>query len=338
MTDYQIDPYKLNEVLQQILDRMASLDAKSNSASPEFQVLMNNYLTKANEAERNQARFEEAVERLDLAEQEAKKLKSETDELKERIRGYERDVESMRIEHQREVNGLRDEMGKVIQAKTEIETVMNDRHGKELSMYKTEAERQISQLQAEMNEVIQLKRKFEEKFQMKSQEADVLEKELNELKVKVADEQAKIREEIIEATKRSNHLEQRFQEEREKLHKRLRELETSNEEISSSLTLKQREIEYKDALLQQAIKQPAKFVAEPSHFSVNKTTFTPSIPIAKEEVSKPIAEEITSIPEFATVGASHLAQANNNTTPQVTTPPVKEKKGIGGIWAKLSPV
>ena len=63
MTDYQIDPYKLNDVLQQILDKLALVESKSNSASPEFQVLMNNYLTKANEAERNQARFDEALER-----------------------------------------------------------------------------------------------------------------------------------------------------------------------------------------------------------------------------------------------------------------------------------
>lgn len=313
MSDYQIDPYKLNDVLQQILDKLASVEEKASSASPEFQVLMNNYLTKANEAERNQARFEEALERLELAEQEGKKFKADNEELKERIRLYERDFENLRLDNAREVNVLREELNKMAQTKQELEDVLSERYGRELKQFKADSEKQIAQLQGEVGEVLQVKRKLEEKLLMKTQEADVVERELNELKVKLADEQASIRNEIIEATKRSHVIEQRFQAERDNLAKRLRELEAANEELNSSLTLKQRELEYKDALLSQAMKKPS---PEVSPLSVNKT-------------------------------ASLVANsAPSNNAPQPPQTPyngnnsdLTEKLGknpVGGIWSKLN--
>jgi chromosome segregation ATPase len=325
MADYQIDPYKLNEVLQQILDKLALLESKTNAATPEFQVLMNNYLTKANEAERNQARFEEALERLEIVSQEAKSYKQETDDLKERIRGYERDFDSIKLEQERDLNNLRDELSKIIQAKNVIEAELTEKHIKELNNFRADADRQISQLQNELNEMVQLKRKFEEKYQHKNQEADVYEKELNELKIKLADEQAQIREEIIEATKRSHQIEQRFQDEKDQLVRRIKELENSYDEIHSTLLLKQRELEYKDALLNQALKQPVKGAPqEPQpNLSVNKTA---SLVNNQSPRFQEVDEEV-----------------GYSTVPQEPKPPSREpygakekKQQVGGIWSKLN--
>jgi chromosome segregation ATPase len=320
MSDYQIDPYKLNEVLQQILDKLGQMDEKANSASPEFQVLMNNYLTKANEAERNQARFEEALERLDLAEQEGKKFKAENEELKERIRAYDRDFDSLRSEQAKEVNGLREELTKVLQSKNEVEALMSEKYSKELTQYRASAEKQISHLQTEVGEVLQVKRKLEEKLLMRTQESDAVERELSELKIKLADEQANIRNEIIEATKRSHQIEQRFQTEKEQMYKRVRELESNLEEITNALTLTKRELEYKDALLSQAMRKPT---SDLSSLNVNKTANL----VASQVPSTSYSTQSFSAPEVPT------------SEPIVAAETKEQKKGggmVGGIWSKLN--
>lgn len=328
MTDYQIDPYKLNDVLQQILDKLALVESKSNSASPEFQVLMNNYLTKANEAERNQARFDEALERLDLAEQESKKFKIENQELIERIRSHERDFDSLRLDHQREINNIKDELNKIVQSKNDLEAVLSEKYSREFTLYKSEAERQMTQSQAEINDLLQTQKKLEDKLKIRSQEADNVEKELSDLKIKLADEQARIREEIIEATKRSHQIEQRFQDEREQMLKRIRELESSNEELNSAFTLKERELEYKDALLSQTLRQPP------------KTTFSNNNPKPIPQTRENTEEEQHSLTINKTASimpipkSEELIQENTEVQSPVQDSP-KEKK-VGGIWSKLN--
>lgn len=328
MTDYQIDPYKLNDVLQQILDKLALMEGKSNSASPEFQVLMNNYLTKANEAERNQARFDEALERLDLAEQESKKLKVENQELIERIRSYERDFDSLRLDHQREINNIRDELNKIVQSKNDLETVLSEKYSREFTLYKGEAERQMTQSQAEINDLLQTQRKLDDKLKIRSQEADNVEKELSDLKIKLADEQARIREEIIEATKRSHQIEQRFQDEREQMLKRIRELESSNEELSSAFTLKERELEYKDALLSQTLRQPPKTTSRPIPQSRQNDEEVEERPQHSLTINK--TASIMPVPKNEEV----VEEIEEVQTPPAVNPP-KEKK-VGGIWSKLN--
>ncbi|MDX1921340.1 MAG: hypothetical protein SFU25_11485 [Candidatus Caenarcaniphilales bacterium] len=339
MSEFQIDPYKLNDVLQQILDKVTEVQEKSGGASPEFQVLMNNYLTKANEAERNQARFEEALERLDLSEHEAKKLKTEVEELKERIRSYERDFDTLRSDHEKEIHTLRNELNHAIQSNNEIESNVSAKYIKEINAYKSEAERQILQLQEDLSEANQGRRKLEEKLNMKSQEADAAERELSDLKVKLADEQSKIREEIIEATKRSVQIEQSFQRDKEQMIKKIKELENTVEELNSNLTLRQRELEYKDALLTQAIRQPVKTAPDIAQtLSVNRTasllstpdnsypeptTFSPS-PQPVSQLATPYA---TPVEQFTTVASK--------ADPETTLVSTKEKK-VGGIWSKLS--
>ena len=309
MSDYQVDPYKLNEVLQKILDKLSLVEEKSNSASPEFQVLMNNYLTKANEAERNQARFEEALERLELAEQESKKLKILSDELRERIRTIERDFENLQSKNTKEINNLQEKLSKNSQEKDKLEKEYFNKYQQDLKEARSSSEKQIIELQTEIGEVLQIKRKLEEKVLMKNQESDLLEKELNDLKIKLADEQANIRNEIIEATKRSHSIEQKFQTEKDSLSKKLRELERINEELSSELILKRREVEYKDALLTQAIKRPS---PEVNPLSVSKTASLLNNP----------SDELP-------------PEAPQNFSPQ-PEPYREEPTTVGGIWSKLT--
>jgi chromosome segregation ATPase len=328
MSEYQIDPLKLNEVLQQILDKLASMEERANAASPEFQILMNNYLTKANEAERNQARFEESFERQELAQQQGRKVQAENDELKERIRTYERDFDNLRTEHSKEVNNLREELSKVIQSKNEAELTASEKYSKEYNQYKSEAEKRMTQMQEELTDALQIKRKLEEKLHFKTQEADMASRELDELKVRLADEQSKIRNEIIEATQRSNQLEQKMLTEKEQLYKRVRELESSIEELNSSLALGKREIEYKDALLAQAIKQQGR-VSDTfsSAYNVSKTTNLASDPQ----------------PQFSTVGTTNnyssgyepIPTGSNFISAESNSSDNKPKSSIGGIFSRL---
>jgi chromosome segregation ATPase len=360
MSEFQIDPYKLNDVLQQILDKVTEVQDKTNNASPEFQVLMGNYLTKANEAERNQARFEEALERLDLSEQETKKLKNEVEELRQRIRSHEKDFDALKNDQEKETSVLRQELNHAIQANSELESNVAAKYIKEINSYKSEAERQITQLQTDLDEELQTKRKLEERIQLRTQEADAHERELSELKIKLADEQSKIREEIIEATKRSVQIEQTFQRDKEQMLKKIKELETSTEEINSNLVLKQRELEYKDALLSQAIRQPNRAINDfvqsfgsvpnpsadaqnaPQNLSVNKTSnLVPSfdnIPNPIETTTFSQSPQTVNLQsespaeQFTTVPAREEIEA---VTTAPTSKPNKEKK-IGGIWARLS--
>lgn len=338
MSEFQIDPSKLNDVLQQILDKVADIQEKSSGASPEFQVLMNNYLTKANEAERNQARFEEALERLDLSEHEAKKLKTEVEELKERIRSYERDFDTLRSDHDKEINTLRQELNIAVQSNNEIESNVSAKYVKEINAYKSEAERQIIQLQEDLSEANQGRRKLEEKLNMKSQEADAAERELSDLKIKLADEQSKIREEIIEATKRSVQIEQSFQKDKEQMVRKIKELENSVEELNINLTLKQRELEYKDALINQAIRQPAKAAPEIAQtLSVNRTASLMATPSETTTFSPSPQLSLPSLPQNSQISnpAEQFTTVAAKAEPEALTVSSKEKK-VGGIWSKLS--
>ncbi|MDX1918994.1 MAG: hypothetical protein SFT81_07660 [Candidatus Caenarcaniphilales bacterium] len=372
MSDQHIDPYKLNEVLQRIVDGLAHLQEKINSASPEFEILMNNYLTKANEAERNQARFEEALERLELAQQENKKIIAENDELKERIRAFEKDFDHARIEYQREVNYVKEELAKVIQSKSEIEGTLSEKYSRELNDYRVDSERQISQLQREMAEVVATKRKMEDKLQAKTAECDAIDKELNDLRIKLADEQVSIRNEIIEATKRSHTIEQKYQEEKDVLLKRSRQLEQELEDTKTELILKSRELAYKDALLAQTYRQPSTPVPSGIRSSVADVPYTRSEgnssggTIKASESEVPYQDATGFIPERIPSFKSDLSDLSHihhdyapasvpdahSFNPQVdenekdfkplsspvaaSTNTPKSKGFVGGIWSKLN--
>jgi len=299
MPDQQIDPHKLNEVLEQILEGVQSLREGASSASPEFEILMNNYLSKANEAERNNARFEEALERLEIREQENKRLKLENGEFQKRIRGLENDFEQMRTEHLQEESSLRDKLTTTQKDKDEMEDRFKDNYSKELTQATSDLKKEADYLKERLTDLQEEKDRLEQKLTLKINEVNNVTKELNELKISLVNEQAHIRQEIIEATQRSSDLEKDFQSKKDHFVKHIKNLEVSVEELSSKLDLKQRELEYKDALLSQTF----------------KVTKSPSNNFTSPQQHHPPQEEA------ATSGSS---QSNEN-----------QQGFVGGIWSKL---
>ncbi|HEY9886226.1 MAG TPA: hypothetical protein V6C96_03090 [Vampirovibrionales bacterium] len=351
MTDYQIDPYKLNEVLQEILSKLGSISEKQNSqpvdrdaASPEFQVLMDNYLNKANQAEKNQARYEEAMERAEHAAQEVNMLKGQIDELKEQIRLFERNFDGAKLEHEREVNLLRDELSKANTELSNLEKTLTDKYKRLISEQKESFEYKTLKLQSEVNEYLEENQKLEHKLSNRTHAAEKAEKELADLKAKFVQEQNEIREEIMEASRRSIDMEQNFQRERDSMKRKIKELEASVEELSSNLTLKERELEYKDAVLNQAMKRSELSSRTINHsiddpeFHVTKTsTLSSNISSSPRESYYPEDIDTSSFNAEMTERYAVAEESEEAGYPKDEEKAERTGSGrVGGIWAKLS--
>lgn len=321
----EIDPQKLNEVLQDVLGRIISLQESKKSASPEFEVLMNNYLGKANEAERNQARFEEALERLEITEKERKKFSAEKEDLEKRVKQLEEEYKALYKNQEEEVDQLKKELSTVTSEKSELENNLATKHQENLMALKQTYEKKLKEIREEARELIESKNKLEGKVKDKESLAEAFEKELSSMKVKLADEQAKIREEIIEATRYSGEIEQKFQEERSQLLKTIRELKSALENLKSDYLLKKREAEYKEALLQQAMKGNSSAITKVSNIATN--------PIS-EDRSAPDLESISEI--SSGLKASPSSEEGNKTANSSEKEEQKKNKNIGGIWSRLS--
>ncbi len=341
-----IDPFKLNEILQKIADGIGFLQERQAAASPEFQILMNNYLVKANEAERNQARFEEALERLELVQQENRKLKDNNSEMSQRLGSMEKDIDGLRAEHDKDNGLLREEMLKLNREKADLESTLSQKYSRELREYRADSEKQISQMQSEISELLQIRNKLDEKHQLKSRECDALERELTDLKVRLADEQTTIRGEIIEATKRSQQIEQRFHGEKEQMLVHIRDLEGSMEELTNNLNLRQRELEYKDALLAQTFTNKPQAAAP--QFIQNRPVAAQPAPDLLSHTSAQTAQMHMHLAREAAAAdyAPNVAE-RNPVKPALRQAPFDfetvdnaespSNAQIGGIWSKLNP-
>ena len=331
MQQHQIDPFKLNQVLEQILDGIQLLQERQSGASPEFQILMTNYLTKANESERSQARLEEAQERLEQRIREHDSLQAEVRELRERADNYQRELKDQQKDEQLAVARLQDELAQVRRERQEVEEKLAHQYDQELRDNLADLHRQLAYYKEQLADLQDDKRKLEEKYTDRNNEHRMLEEELRELKSQVMQEQANIRNEIIDATRRSTQMEQDFQSEREHFQRTVRQLEGSVEELTNNLSLKQRELEYKDALLKQAYRSGT--VSEYSS-SDHPVRYQPVQLPAAQPPESPATSQSPDDPQQPLELASSAVSTTTESPEQNTEP---RQNFVGGIWSKLSP-
>lgn len=344
MHEQQIDPYRLNDVLQRILEGISTLQERQASASPEFQILMGNYLTKANESERNQARFEEALERLESKDQEVKKIREENSELQSRLRIIERDFDSMRLDHDNQVSKLKEEISGLQKQKEELYSEISKKYDEELRQSTADLSKQVVYFREQFLEMQEEKTKMESKLGQYKADNELLEKELTQLKTGLAEEQMNIRNEILEATRRSSQTEKRFQEEKDRMLKRMRELESSVDELENSLSLKQRELEYKNALLEQAFKgskapraMEEAIAHAPKFEKIEKIEKFEPNRFASQEQEISITGERTASDEFQKLAGEFPHETEENSESEEFSEKAQKKgKGlVGGIWSRL---
>ena len=125
-------------------------------------------------------------------------------------------------------------------------------------------------------------------------------------------------------------MEQDSQKEKELMLKKIKSLENNIEELSSNLTLKERELQYKDALFSQAIKQPL----------IQNSEATSTLNINRTASLLHQQEELTSV-SLPPVKQNHPLQENEPATLAAagvsSAPSSSENKGVvGGIWARLN--
>lgn len=351
MSEPQIDPYKLNQVLEDILENLQVIKKNNSEASPEFQILMSNYLTKANEAERNQARLEESLERLNMREQDIQKAVLERDEINERLDSYQRASEILKQEFEKETQHLREEIATLRSEKEETEKSLSSKFERESEESKEEYQKQINYYRNQLSDVQKDKTKLEKEFEEKEQESLRYEQELKELKTKVMQEQANIRDEIIETSKRSTQAEQRHQEEKDLHLKQINKLESQVEELQSTLKLKETELEYKSALLEQTIKSPKPVISSANIQSsvseqVDMTSFQMPQPGNSEPAYQPASmnfsqdiENLTQEEFYQNLAnqtqTQFMQQPQQNEPEQQPKPTHKTKDKVGGMWSRF---
>lgn len=321
MTDPQIDPFKLNDVLEQILEGIGKLQEESSAASPEFQILMNNYLTKANESERNQARLEESMERMSLKDKEVKQAQDEKEELKERLESFQKASDLNKKQHEKELAGLREEITSLKAEQKTIESEVKNQFQDEIRATGENLNKQINYYRNQLSE-IQIERDQQIKeLDAYKKESESLKKELADVQNKVLEEQSQIREEILSMTQKSSTLEDQYQEERNNLTSRLQEAEKELDEIKTDYQLKARELEYKNALLDQALKRP------------NPIMTAEEAQAKQAEIEHQVQQDIQAQQQQQFVSQEPQPQVQPQQVEQQQ--PQKNKKKVGGIWSKL---
>lgn len=201
------------------------VERQGKEVGPEFKALMEGYVSKANESESLKVKYEH--------------IQNYQEELKEEIK-------DLRDDNRR--------MGSDLDASREALKVS------ESELHETN--NKLEKLQREFNDTTEALR--DEKARLKAKLDDSVEerlateKELEGKISKLVESQNKSRDEALEDHSKFKKVEQELQVQNEKLTRELRDAENLAKELREQVELRTREIEYKDALLSQLVRETAK--------------------------------------------------------------------------------
>ena len=213
----------IGSIVGEIQSQLALLTGKAGGdVSPEFKALMEGYVNKANELEETKVKLQDTSNKYEA-------IKTEIINLRETNRSL---VSELQL--------ARDTLRKLEQ---------------ELSGFqeKTKAKEEI--YKEKINELLEETSSYEEKMlaieEIYRNKIDDLENKLTESK----DTLEKTRQELLDQSYDFKHIEQELIIQRDGLKKQLQEIDSVIKEQSEQLEFKAKEIEYKDAYLNQIVKQ-----------------------------------------------------------------------------------
>ena len=213
----------LGTIVGDIQNQLSLLISKLESdVSPEFKALMEGYVNKANEAEE----FKVNLENIKSAYEE---IKAEIAKVRDTNRSLVNELQNAREVLKR----LEQELNTHQESSKKSEEAYKDKI-KMLTKQNSDYENKVKQIEEEKLKTIQ-----------------ELEAKISEL----TENQEKLRQELLDQTYNSHQQEQKLVIEKDNAVKHMEELETMFKEQAEKLELKIKESEYKDALLNQLIKQ-----------------------------------------------------------------------------------
>lgn len=213
----------LGSIVSDVQAQVSALISKlENDVSPEFKALMESYIKKANETEELKISLENIREKSDG-------IKAEISELRDTNRNLINELQSTR----ETLNSLEEELEN-LQAST--------------SRTEEEYKEKIKSLK-------KLTLEYEDKINILQEEKEKLKSVLEEKMADFADTHESIRQELLDQSYESRKTEQELIMQKDNLKKQVEEFEVIIKEQQEQIDLKVKEIEYKDALLNQFIKQ-----------------------------------------------------------------------------------
>lgn len=245
-------PQELALVVKDLKDEIRDLtEHKSQEVSSEFKALMDGYVSKANESEGFKVKYEHIVGNQE-------ELKVEIKEVKENNKRITSDLEATR-------EALR-------HSEADLKASQN-----QASYAAKDYQEQIANLSQDKSTLKEKLQKLEELKDAAAHQSEVKIAELNK-------EIEELRDELLEANHKNKKLEQEVLIDQENFERSLRDSEGLIKELKEQLDLRTREIEYKDALLNQIVRDASNDTLPqptqaPAHgkvrFSQNKNAQTP---------------------------------------------------------------
>ena len=213
----------LGNIVGEIQNQLAFLISRlDNDVSPEFKALMEGYVNKANESEE----FKVNLENITASYQE---LKAEIGKVRETNRNL---IHELQIAREL-LKKLEDELSSFQESSTKAEEEYKEKI-KMLTNHNTELQNKIQIIEKE-------KEKAEQELELKTSD--------------LKQNQEKLRQELLDQNYASHQKEQELTIQRDNLLKQVEEFEILLKEQKEKLELKSKEVEYKDALLNQLVKK-----------------------------------------------------------------------------------
>ncbi len=216
-------PHEVAFFIKDIRQQMKTLvDKQNKEVSSEFTALMDGYVSKANESESFKVKFEHLEETTE-------DLKADLKELKDANKRLSSDLEAAR-------EALR-------LSEADLQNTKKDSE-----QFRLESNEQIYNLTEE-------KKLLKEKIRKMQESKDTMQSELENKIDELITEQEELRKNLLESDHRFKSLEQESTLDVENSKRSQRDSEKLIKELKDQLELRNREVEYKDALLNQIVKQ-----------------------------------------------------------------------------------
>ncbi len=213
----------LGTVVGEIQNQLTLLIGRlENDVSPEFKALMEGYINKANETEELKVKLENIISS-------SEGLKTEITKVRDTNRNLIHELQSTR------------------EALKRIELEFNN--------FQESAKKTEEEFKAKVKKITQENNDFESKIKLLEEEKSSLERQYETKLQEVTENLEKVRQGMLDQNYKFHQSEQEITIQRDNLSKQVEEFSILLKDQAEKLELKTKEVEYKDALLNQFIKQ-----------------------------------------------------------------------------------
>ena len=220
-------PFSVQEIRDLLIDVLEKLE--NNEINPEFRALMEAYVNKANEAEELKVnlsgiagRYEQLKSEINQLRETNRNLISELQSAREALKKLELELNSLEEVHKLSDNSLKEKITELNRQKIEYENKFHEYEARTKQFYE---------------EKLKMMQEIENKF------------------VKFAESHEKSKQELLDQNFKLRQSEQELSIAKDNLQKQVHMLEKLLSEQTEELELKTKEVEYKEAILNQLIKQ-----------------------------------------------------------------------------------